>query len=91
LEKPYGTNVVIKIVECTNHLLVNYINRRRDISGKRKNDKGDVILGCYRKVVHDRLLRIRYAVTEAKKKIEDLNKQIAHMALLKADITNGPT
>jgi len=57
IEKPYGPNFVIKKVECTNHLLRNYINRMRDISIKRKNDKGDVIPGCYRKAVQDRLLR----------------------------------
>lgn len=93
LEKPYGTNIVIKKVECTNHLLRNYINRLRDISGKRKNDKGDVIPGCYRKVVHDRLLRLRYAVTEAIKyrRLEQTDRTYeATLALLKADITNGP-
>ncbi|CAI6376077.1 unnamed protein product [Macrosiphum euphorbiae] len=93
LEKPYGTNVVIKKVECTNHLLRNYINRLRDISGKRKNDKGDVIRGCYRKVVHDRLLRLRYAVTEAIKyrRLEQTDRTYeATLTLLKADITNGP-
>jgi len=91
LKKPYGTNVIIKKVECTNHLLRNYINRLRNISGKRKNDKGDVIPGCYRKVVHDRLIRLRYAVTEAIKyrRLEQTDRTYeATLALLKADITN---
>jgi len=93
LEKPYGTNVVIKKLECTNHLLRNYINRLRDISGKRKNDKGDIIPGCYRKVVNDRLLRLRYAVTEAIKyrRLKQTDRTYeTTLALLKADITNGP-
>jgi len=93
LEKPYGTNVIIKKVECTNHLLRNYINRLRDISGKRKNNKGDVIPGFYRKVVHDRLLRLRYAVTEAIKyrKLKQTDRTCETILdLLKADITNEP-
>jgi len=57
IEKPYGPNFVIKKVECTNHLKIKRDDSMRDISIKRKNDKADVIPGCYRKAVQDRLLR----------------------------------
>lgn len=92
-EKPYGSNIVIKKVECTNHLLRNYINRLRDISTKRKNDSGHVVPGSYRKLVKDRLLRLRYAVTEAIKfrRCEQTDRPYEEtLALLKSDITNGP-
>lgn len=93
MEKPYGSNVVIKKVECTNHLLRNYCNRLRDISGKRKNDRGDVIPPYYRKVVQNRLLRLRYAVTKATnyRRHEQIDRPYEEtLALLKADIANGP-
>jgi hypothetical protein len=93
LEKPYGTNIGIKKIESTNHLLRNYINCLRDISGKRKNNKGDVIPGCYRKCIRDRLMRLQYAVTEAVKyrRLELKSRSFEEsLTLLKADITNGP-
>lgn len=36
IAKPYGSDIMIKKVECTNHLLINYINKLRDIANKRK-------------------------------------------------------
>lgn len=62
---PYGSNIVIKKIECTNHLLRNYINKLRDIPNKRKNSKGECVPGRYRDILRDRLLRLRYAATEA--------------------------
>uniref|UniRef100_A0A2S2P2G9 Mutator-like transposase domain-containing protein n=1 Tax=Schizaphis graminum TaxID=13262 RepID=A0A2S2P2G9_SCHGA len=91
---PYGPNIVIKKIECTNHLLRNYINKLRDISNKRKNSKGECVPGCYRKILHDRLLRLRYAVTEA---IKYRQRQLGtipyedNLLKLKKDIINGPS
>jgi len=40
LAKPYGNNVIVKKVECTNHILRNYCNRLKDMSSKRKSSMG---------------------------------------------------
>jgi hypothetical protein len=58
--------------------------------GKEKNDKGDIIPGCYRKVVHDRLLRLRYAEAIKYRRLEQTDHTYeTALDLLKADITNG--
>lgn len=91
---PYGPNIVIKKIECTNHLLRNYINKLRDISNKRKSSKGGCVPGCYRKILHDRLLRLRYAVTEAIKYRQRQLETISYednLLKLKKDIINGPS
>lgn len=93
IAKPYGPNCMIKKVECTNHLLRNYINRLRDITNKRKNSKGETIPGFLRKTVQTRLLRLRYAVTEAVKYNKNVQENIPYekrLVILKSDILNGP-
>lgn len=90
---PYGPNVVIKKIECTNHVLRNYINKLRDISNKRKNSSGQCIAGCYRTILQTRLLRLRYAVTEAIKFRKGQEGNIPYeekLKLLKSDFLNGP-
>lgn len=91
--KPYGPNCVIKKIECSNHLLRNYINRLRDLTNKRKNSKGEPIPGYLRKIVQTRLLRLRYAVTEAVKYNKQTQINVPYetrLMVLKADIINGP-
>lgn len=94
IAKPYGPNFMIKKIECCNHLLRNYINRIRDIANKRKNLKGEPIPGFLRQSIQTRLLRFRYAVTEAVK----YNRQIqgnasfeTRLIILKSDLENGPS
>lgn len=92
--KPYGPNFRITKIECSNHLLLNYINRLRDLTNKRKNSKGEQIPGFLRKIVQSRLLRLRYAVTEAIKYNLQQNQinvpYETRLMILKADIVNGP-
>lgn len=93
IAKPYGPNFIIKKVECINHLLRNYINRLRDLTSKRKNSKGERIPGYLRNSIQTRLLRLRYAVTEAVKYNRQLQKNIPYetrLMDLKSDLVNGP-
>ncbi|XP_060846320.1 uncharacterized protein LOC132925982 [Rhopalosiphum padi] len=93
IAKPYGPNCIVQKVECTNHLLRNYINRLRDLTSKRKNSKGEPIPGYLRKIIQTRLLRLRYAVTEAVKYNRQLQTNIPYetrLMVLKSDLVNGP-
>lgn len=93
IAKPYGSDIMIKKVECTNHLLRNYINKLRDIANKRKNSNGDRIPGCFRILLQNNLLRLRYAVTEAirfRKHETGIISYEEKLARLKADVINGP-
>lgn len=93
LAKPYGPNIMIKKVECSNHLLRNYINRLRDLTNKRKNSKGEPIPGFLRKTIQTRLLRFRYAVTEAVKYNRQVQNNLSYesrLMVLKSDLENGP-
>ncbi|XP_022160289.1 uncharacterized protein LOC111026498 isoform X3 [Myzus persicae] len=93
IAKPYGPNCIVKKVECSNHLLRNYINRLRDLTNKRKNSKGEPIPGYLRKIIQTRLLRLRYAVTEAVKYNQQLQTNIPYetrLMVLKSDLVNGP-
>lgn len=93
IAKPYGPNCIVKKVECSNHLLRNYINRLRDLTSKKKNSKGESIPGYLRKIIQARLLRLRYAVTEAVKYNRQLQTNIPYetrLMVLKSDLINGP-
>lgn len=93
IAKPYGPNCIVQKVECTNHLLRNCINRLRDLTSKRKNSKGEPIPGYLRKIIQTRLLRLRYAVTEAVKYNRQLQTNIPYetrLMVLKSDLVNGP-
>lgn len=71
----------------------NYINKLRNISNKRKNSNGDSVPGCYRKLLLNRLSRLRYEVTEAIKYRQNETGNIIYeekLAKLKQDIINGP-
>lgn len=65
LIKPYGPDFIIKKIECTNHLLRNYINRLRDIASRRKCTNGTIVPGVQRTCLKTNLLRFRFAVTKA--------------------------
>lgn len=93
IAKPYGSDIMIKKVECTNHLLRNYINKLRDIANKRKNSNGDRIPGCFRTLLQNNILRLRYAVTEAirfRKHETGIISYEEKLARLKTDVINGP-
>lgn len=93
IAKPYGPNCIVKKVECSNHLLRNYINRLRDLTNKRKNSKSEPIPGYLRKIIQTRLLRLRYAVTEAVKYNRQQQTNIPYetrLMVLKSDLVNGP-
>lgn len=91
IAKPYGPGFMIKKIECSNHLLRNYINRLRDLTKKRKNSKGEAIPGFLRNIVQTRLTRLRYAVTEAIKYNLQTNVPYeTRLIILKSDIVNGP-
>lgn len=85
--RPYKTLTVEKI-ECKNHLLRNVCNRLRDLTTSSvKNKKTGTSTILLRKVIGDRILRIRSAITKAiefrqsenslhPQKIEELRKDI---------------
>lgn len=59
LSKPYGKDIIVKKIECTNHILRNYCIRLRDLSTKRKCSSGLIVPGYIRKKIKDNLLRLR--------------------------------
>lgn len=59
LAKPYGNDIIVKKVECTNHILRNYSNRLRDMTTKRKSSLGIVVPGYIRTKLKENLLRLR--------------------------------
>lgn len=59
LAKPYGKDVSIKKIECTNHILRNYSVRLRDMSTRRKSTSGLIVPGCIRTKIKSNLLRLR--------------------------------
>lgn len=91
LAKPYGPDVIIQKIECRNHILRNYINRLRDIAGRRKSSSGKIVPGDQRNLLRSNLQKLRCAVTKAieyrKEMIGSHNEKVN---LLKYDIMNGP-
>lgn len=57
--KPYGTDILVEKIECTNHILRNYSNRLRDLSTKRKSTSGGIIPGFIRTKLKENILRLR--------------------------------
>lgn len=57
LAKPYGADFE-KNLECTNHILRNYLNRLVDIASKRKSSNGSVVPGMFRKKLKDKSLKL---------------------------------
>uniref|UniRef100_A0A2S2PQZ9 Uncharacterized protein n=1 Tax=Schizaphis graminum TaxID=13262 RepID=A0A2S2PQZ9_SCHGA len=91
LTKPYGPDLNVKKIECTNHLLRNYINRLRETASRRKCTNGNIVPGVQRTFLKNNLLRLRYAVTEAIKFRSKTKTNITEkVKLLKSDILNGP-
>ncbi|XP_063236795.1 uncharacterized protein LOC134539039 [Bacillus rossius redtenbacheri] len=90
--QPYGPEFTITKIECSNHILRNYLRRIRDISTKTKNPVWQVPLSARRAITVDRQLRLRSAVTSAMKYRAgqaDLTLQ-QKINELKKDIQNGP-
>ncbi|XP_060858281.1 uncharacterized protein LOC132935681 [Metopolophium dirhodum] len=91
LTKPYGPDLNIKKIECTNHLLRNYINRLRETASRRKCTNGNIVPGVQRTFLKNNVLRLRYAVTEAIKFRSNMKINATEkVKLLKSDILNGP-
>lgn len=59
LAKPYGYDLQVSKIECTNHILRNYLNRLRDITTRRKSSNGSVVPGILRKNLKEKLLKLR--------------------------------
>lgn len=59
LAKPYGPTRSIKKIECSNHILRNYLNRIVDIASKRKCSSGQIVPGFLRNVLKHRRLKLR--------------------------------
>ncbi|KAL4152676.1 hypothetical protein QTP88_000509 [Uroleucon formosanum] len=93
LAKPYGYDFVIKKIECSNHILRNYVNKLKDISIKRRTTRGINVPGYIRQAIKDRTLRLRYAITEAVKyrKNHEYISYKHKLLNLKKDIINGPS
>ncbi|KAL4083865.1 hypothetical protein QTP88_029181 [Uroleucon formosanum] len=91
IAKPFGNEIIVKKIECTNHILRNYSVRLRNLSTKRKSASGLIVPGFIRTKIKENLLRLRFAVTKAItfRKNMDL-PQNEKVKLLKIDILNGP-
>ncbi|XP_063229291.1 uncharacterized protein LOC134534727 isoform X1 [Bacillus rossius redtenbacheri] len=89
--QPYGPNFTITKIECTNHILRNYLRRIRCIAQKTKNEIGSVS-PVLRKAVSDKQLRLRAAVTGAVQHRRAQKEFPIHRKIeeLKLDIYNGP-
>lgn len=61
---PYGPNLVVKKVECKNHLLRNFCSKLKQLGKKTNNHKGYVSVPT-RKKVESNVLRLRRAVVGA--------------------------
>jgi hypothetical protein len=59
MAKSYGPTLLVKKIECKNHILRNYINRLKEITSKRKSTKGITVPGYLRKLLSDNKLRIQ--------------------------------
>lgn len=61
---PYGPNIIIKKVECRNHLLRNFCSKIKKLGKKTNNYKGHVPVAT-RKQVESSVLRLRKAIVGA--------------------------
>lgn len=59
LSKPYEFHTEVKKIECTNHILRNYINHIGDIASRRKCSSGVVVPGVLRKILKEKRLKLR--------------------------------
>ncbi|KAL4101219.1 hypothetical protein QTP88_021239 [Uroleucon formosanum] len=57
--KNYGSDLLVEKIECTNHILRNYLTRLRDFSTERKSTSGNTVLGFIRTKLKENLLRLR--------------------------------
>jgi len=57
--KPYGSDLLVEKIECTNHILRNYSTRLRDLSTKRKSTSGNTVPGFIRTKLKENLSRLR--------------------------------
>ncbi|CAI6367305.1 unnamed protein product [Macrosiphum euphorbiae] len=92
LAKPYGPDIVIKKIECSNHILRNYINKLHELSKKKKSSKGESVPGCMRNLLVSRVERLRAAVIKAVKyrKQQNYISYEDSVKMLKKDIVNSP-
>lgn len=90
--QPYGPSTTILKVECTNHLLRNYIRKIREVGEQKRNQFGP-IPGELRDKVLGSLMRLRHAVTGAVKHHKGNVSQLGiheSVKTLKFDLQNGP-
>lgn len=59
MKKPYGPDILVEKIECTNHILPNYSTRISDLSTRRKNTSGNNVPGILRIKLKENLLRLR--------------------------------
>ncbi|KAL4119849.1 hypothetical protein QTP88_012613 [Uroleucon formosanum] len=92
LAKPYGPDVEIKKIECSNHILRNYINKLHELSKKKRSSKGESVPGCMRNLLVSRVERLRAAVIKAVKyrKQQNYISYEDSVKMLKKDIVNSP-
>lgn len=57
--KPYGSDIMVQKIGCTNHILRNYSARLKDISTKRKNTSGGIVPDFLKAKIKENLLRLR--------------------------------
>ncbi|XP_072389723.1 uncharacterized protein [Diabrotica undecimpunctata] len=91
IKKPYGPNILIKKIECINHLLRNYCSRLRDLAAKKISTKMKPVAPELRKRLSSNILRLRLGIKTAiaYRRNETNNIEIQMKNLIK-DIKNCP-
>lgn len=85
--KPYGNNMLIKKVECRNHLIRNYVSKLRDLVKHRVSSKQKIVSPKLRFLLKNKIEKLRVSIVSAVKyrnkestifsqKIEDLKKDL---------------
>ena len=65
--RSYGPKTLVKKIECTNHLVPNYVSKVRILSEKRLSSKGQVVSVKLRKLLKQRLEKLRIGIKCAMK------------------------
>lgn len=91
LDKPYGSSVTIQKIECTNHLLRNFITKCIELSNKIRSSRSDYVSPNLRKILRTNVIRLRTGIKSSinyhSKQGNSLNEQVTNII---RDIKNLP-
>ncbi|KAI4455781.1 exonuclease phage-type/recb c-terminal domain-containing protein [Holotrichia oblita] len=89
--KPYGPQQLVRKIECTNHLLRNYVSKLYQLAKNRLSSENTVVPFKLRKVVKSKIERMRDGIRKAiqYRKTEDCSLE-EQLNRLSKDIRNCP-